>query len=90
MNIRDHIVDTFGEEAEGIMFVDGFDSAIVGIGKTFMGMPCAVYDTDKIIRILMGDGMDNEEAYEYFEFNIAGSYVGEQTPIFMHPVSVNK
>lgn len=88
MNVRDHILDMFGEEAEGIMFADGFDSAIVGVGKTFGGMLCAVYNTDEIIRILMRDGMHHDEAYEYFEFNIAGAYVGDQTPIFMHPVSV--
>jgi hypothetical protein len=27
--------------------------------------------------------MDQEEASEYFEFNIAGAYVGERTPIFI-------
>jgi len=30
--------------------------------------------------------MDYAEAMEHFDFNIAGSYVGEQTPIFMHKI----
>jgi hypothetical protein len=27
--------------------------------------------------------MEGDEALEYFEFNIAGAYVGERTPIFI-------
>lgn len=90
MSIRDEILDTFGEEADGIMYASGFDRAIVGVGRTFGGLLCVVYDIDKIIQILMKDGMDYEEAHEYFDYNIAGSYVGDQTPIFMHTMSVNK
>ena len=87
MNIRDEILDTFGEEADDIMFAEGFDRAIVGVGRTFDGLLCAVYDVDKIIQELMKDGMDYEEAHEYFEFKIACSCVGDQTPIFMHLMS---
>jgi hypothetical protein len=58
VSIRDEIVDTFGEGVEGIMLADGFDRAIVGVGGTFDGLLCAVYDIDKIIQILMKDGMD--------------------------------
>jgi hypothetical protein len=34
----------------------------------------------------MKDGMEYDEALEYFDFNIAGAYVGEQTPIFIHKI----
>ena len=27
--------------------------------------------------------MQEEEAYEYFEFNVEGSYMGEKTPVFV-------
>jgi hypothetical protein len=27
--------------------------------------------------------MSEEEAWEYFDFNIAGAYVGEHTPFFL-------
>jgi hypothetical protein len=30
------------------------------------------------------DGMTHEEAIEFFDFNIAGAYVGEYTPIYMY------
>jgi len=43
-----------------------------------------VYDTTKIIDILCErDGMDRDEAAEYYEFNIAGAYVGDRTPMFI-------
>jgi hypothetical protein len=86
MNIRDQIVDEYGEEAETIMFADEFDDAIIGVGNVFGGKLCAIYDTDKILKICMKDGMEYDEALEYFDFNIAGAYVGEQTPIFMHKI----
>jgi hypothetical protein len=86
MNIRDQILEDFGDEAETILFADGFDDAILGVGNTFGGDLCAIYDVDAIIEILMKQGMDYAEALEHFDFNIAGSYVGEQTPIFMHKI----
>ena len=89
MNIRDQIVDEYGEEAETIMFADGFDDAIVGVGNSFGGSLCAIYDTDLIVKQCMKDGMEYDEALEYFDFNIAGAYVGEQTPIFIHKIERN-
>lgn len=42
-----------------------------------------LYDGNKVIKKLMvSDGMSFSEAWEYFEFNILGSYVGECTPAF--------
>jgi hypothetical protein len=29
------------------------------------------------------DGMDDIEAIEYFDFNVSGAWVGENTPIFL-------
>ena len=39
-----------------------------------------------MLKSCMKDGMEYDEALEYFDFNIAGSYVGEQTPIFIHKI----
>ena len=86
MSIREQIVDEYGEEAETIMFADGFDDAIIGVGNSFGGSLCAIYDTDLIVKQCMKDGMEYDEALEYFDFNIAGAYVGEQTPIFIHKI----
>ena len=44
----------------------------------------AIYDTDKCLDILMKrDDMSYEDAYEFFEYNVLGSWVGDKTPIFM-------
>lgn len=43
-----------------------------------------VYSYDKILDILMiEDGMTEREAIDYIEYNIAGAYVGELTPILV-------
>jgi len=86
MNIRDQIVEDYGEDAETMLFADGFDDAIVGVGNVFGGKLCAIYDTDLVLKQCIKDGMKYDEALEYFDFNIAGAYVGEQTPIFIHKI----
>ena len=63
------------------LVADGFDDALIGIDQVDY---VAVYDSDKCIDILMEDSdMTIQEATEYFEFNVLGSYVGEYTPRFV-------
>lgn len=63
-----------------------FDKAIVGV-VTNVKNQSVCYDTNKIIKILMKeDGMTEEEAREFFEFNILGSWVGEFTPVYLEKV----
>jgi hypothetical protein len=71
---------------DGLRTADGFDGAILGICE-FWGMDgrtnAVLYDRDKCIDILVKrDGMSHEEAEEYFDFNVAGAYVGPFTPVF--------
>jgi hypothetical protein len=40
-------------------------------------------DMEKVIDILMADGMDETEAIEFFEFNTLGAWMGDLTPIFI-------
>jgi hypothetical protein len=37
----------------------------------------------KTLEALMAEGMDEEQAQEYFSYNIAGAYVEESTPVFL-------
>ena len=70
------------EANEEMLFADGFDDALVGYIER-AGMPSiACYDKYKCIDILAND-MTYEEAMEYFYFNTAGAYVGENTPCFL-------
>ena len=41
------------------------------------------YDYEKVISQLVTDGMTDEEASEWFDFNIIGAWVGEGTPCFL-------
>lgn len=63
---------------ETFLTVSGMDEAIIGVDVTNFRL---VYSVDKIYEILMRD-MSNADATEYFDYNIAGAYMGEGTPIF--------
>jgi hypothetical protein len=81
--LRDKIddwVDEFYPDTT-ILIADGFEEAFVGIASQF-DKPIAIFDRQKCIKILMRD-MSEDEAYEYFEFNVSGAYVGENTPAFI-------
>jgi len=67
-----------------VLFVDGFDEAIVGLIKSYDEYK-VLYDTDKVLSILSKD-MSEDEAVEYFEFNIIGAYMGKNTPAFTENV----
>ena len=70
---------------EEAMLADGFDEAVIGI--TFGTNMVAVYSVQACIDILMKeDNMCHSEAIEYFEYNMAGAYVGEKTPIFVYDI----
>ncbi len=64
------------------LFADGFDDCIIGIGRSFDTYK-VVYDTGKVLDKLCESGMTEDEAREFYEFNIVGSYVGEGTPVFI-------
>jgi len=65
------------------LLIDGMNLAIIGIGEIIGNEPVVAYDSDKIIDLLIDQGMSEEEAFEFMNFNIQGSYVGNKTPIFV-------
>jgi hypothetical protein len=82
MTIREYIEESTDEP---ILLADGLDEALIGM--TDDSPHRAVYSVTKILDILIvRDGMSEPEAVEFYEFNIAGAYVGEHTPIYVcHP-----
>ena len=80
---RADITDLYGDDEPNLRFAEGFDEAIAGVvwdGERTR----VVYDTELILELLMGRSeMTYEEAVEYFDFNIAGSYMGEYTPLYL-------
>ena len=76
---------------EEALLADGFEDAFLGMCEVFGRPPLATYDRDKCIEIIIesseSSGLTDEEAYdeaeEFFEFNVAGSWVGDNTPVYM-------
>jgi|TARA_R100000482_G_C5086165_1_gene128515 hypothetical protein len=67
------------EYLDSALFADGFDDAILG----FTDAGVVVYDEGRCLEILMLNGLEYDEAYEFYTFNVAGAYVGPKTPIFI-------
>ena len=69
---------------------DDYEEAIIGFATVWSGRgqrnDVMVYDGEKIVGILVSrDGMTEEDALEYIEFNIEGGYLGPATPIIVWP-----
>ena len=74
------------DEYPDLLKADGFDEAIIGVVQR-IGLQAICYDLNKVIAILMRD-MTEEEAWEYYQFNIAGAWVGESTPFFLQKMEL--
>jgi hypothetical protein len=71
------------EDGENLLFADGYDEAILGIGVR-NGEEIVVYDAAKIARILSRrDGMTTDEVEEFMEYNIIGAWMGDRTPLYL-------
>jgi len=73
----DSILENYDDET--FLKADGFDSAVIGIDESSMRL---IYSVSKCIELLVNGGMKEDEALEYFDFNVSGAYVGEKTPIW--------
>jgi hypothetical protein len=49
--------------------------------------PIVCYDKDKVLQRHRDDGMDYDEAIEFFEYNQLGAWVGDRTPCFISPLA---
>ena len=80
---REAIVDAAMDE--NLLFLDGYDKCIIGLGGRINCGPVVVYDGDAIVKILAKD-MTLDEAEEFYSFNIEGAWVGDKTPILVRNV----
>ena len=75
------------EGDDDLLWADGLLNAVIGIATRADGMRVVCYSIEKIIEVFMTrDGMTEEEAYEFYEFNVACAWVGDKTPIFVETV----
>ena len=79
LGIRDWIT----QHNDQALLCDGLEDAIIGIAERCGEEPVVVYDRDRCIELFQYQGMTEEEAKIYFDYNVIGSWVGKGTPIFM-------
>ena len=72
--------EAYGDE--GVIVLDGFESAFIGIVENGQGIPRACYDRSEVIEHL-ATAMSYEEAVEYYEFNVNGACMGDNSPMFI-------
>ena len=78
---RSELLESISEFNPEAKLADGFDDSILGYDTKGR----VIYSINSILDTLMNrDGMDYEEAQEYFGFNIECAYIGEYTPIYMY------
>lgn len=65
---------------------DGCDKAIIGVGYRCGQHPMYVYDYPRLVEVFTDQGMTQDEAEEWVDFNIVGAWVGESTPIIMYNI----
>ena len=73
LSLREKVADM---NPEAVLW-DGLDDAIIGISIDNR----TVYGLNKMILLFQEQGMSEEEAMEWIDFNIISAYVGEYTPI---------
>ena len=80
--------DYLNEIDKEILLMDGFDEAFIGTSQRINEPVLAVYSYDKLVDLLMTrDGMDDEEAMEFIEYNCVGAWRGERTPIIVRSLN---
>jgi hypothetical protein len=71
------------EDAANLLSIDDFADCVVGLIERFSQKPILCYDRAKIIAKLAAQGMTQDEAFEFFQFNIIGAWMGDGTPCFL-------
>lgn len=73
-----------GEHNSDAKVYPEYEEALIGVANRAGGMPpVAAYDYYTCIEILMENGMEYDEAIEYFEFNTLSAWFGDETPLFV-------
>lgn len=84
------ILDWINENFVNVLYPKGYEDCILGVAEKFGGPPVAALDLEKMLQKMQQDGMTEEEALEFFEFNILGAYVGPETPVYIHLPNFSK
>ena len=82
--IEEFLEEAVGRDAADILLPDGFERAFIGAA---LDPPRAIFSIELCIKGLTEQGMSQEDAEEYFWFNVAGSHMGENTPLFIYTLT---
>jgi len=76
--------DVSYDQENNLTYFNDYGDALIGY-TVHADKTVAVYDYKKCIKSLMKDGMSEEEAVEYFEYNTVRTipYMGSAAPIIM-------
>jgi hypothetical protein len=72
----EQIYDLYPDET--FLSYDGLEDAVVGVDDSTPKR--LILSMSKVMEILIGEGLTDEEAMEHIDFNVRGGYVGIQTP----------
>ena len=64
---------------------DEYDPCIVGVVRRKGWEDIVCYDALKVVKVLEGHGMEEEDAWEFFNFNVLDAHMGPGTPCFIYP-----
>jgi hypothetical protein len=78
MSMLQDIIENYYEY--DFLIADGFNDAVIGVDESSMRL---IYSVSKCLEILQ-EYLSEEDAIEYFEYNVSSAYVGEQTPIWCY------
>lgn len=74
----DDILEQYPDEE--FVILDGLDSAVVGIDANELRL---IYSVQLIIKKLVKQGLSEQDAHEWFAYNILGAHMGPKTPIYL-------
>ena len=79
-------------ETTRMMIAEGFDAALIGYAwSRDSERVVTAYSVQKCLEILMErDGMTEEQASEYFQYNVEGTLLGDATPIWVWEATVEQ
>ena len=72
-----------------MIIAEGFEAAFLGVAKRCGQPDLALYSRAIALEVLKKD-MPEHEAIEYFDFNVAGAWVGEETPLWLDEMTLEE
>tara|TARA_Y100000310_G_scaffold177551_1_gene177616 strand:- start:249 stop:518 length:270 start_codon:yes stop_codon:yes gene_type:complete len=84
MSNLDLLIETLEEENPEAIVYDDAEEAVMGLVYHSDKPPILAYSYSKWIKMLMDrDGMSEDEAVEYFDYNVDGLILGDNQPIII-------